>query len=286
MTIRIITDSTADIPAKTVESLGIEVLSLYVTFNDKSFKATDFNNEEFYEKMEEDGIPVSSQPSVGDMMEAMEKIVKTGDKLVGVFLSSALSGTYQNALLSRDLILKDYPDANITVIDSGSTAMELGFAVIKGAYLAKSGFDYTTIVSEIEATINNTRFLFIPDNLDYLHKGGRIGGAGKLLGNMLKITPILTIVNKEIEIFQTVRTKNKAKKIMLKKLLDDHEKYNIEEVVIHHINAYDEAIGIQKKLNENLVAKSIIQDIGPVIGLHVGPGSIGFAYRTEKEIID
>ena len=228
MAIRIITDSTSDIPNNILESLNIEVVSLYVTFGEESFKSQHFKNEEFYIKMEKEGIPVSSQPSVGDMMEAMEKIVKVGDDVICVLISSGLSGTYQNAMLSKDLIKKDYPNANIAVIDSGSVSMELGFAAIKGANLAKAGSDFDTVVKEIEETIKYTRFIFLPDNLDYLHKGGRIGGAGKLFGNMLKITPILTIIDNKIEIFQTVRTKSRAKKVMVDKLMEDHEKYGVE----------------------------------------------------------
>lgn len=286
MAIRIITDSTSDIPNNILESLNIEVVSLYVTFGEESFKSQHFKNEEFYIKMEKEGIPVSSQPSVGDMMEAMEKIVKVGDDVICVLISSGLSGTYQNAMLSKDLIKKDYPNANIAVIDSGSVSMELGFAAIKGANLAKAGSDFDTVVKEIEETIKYTRFIFLPDNLDYLHKGGRIGGAGKLFGNMLKITPILTIIDNKIEIFQTVRTKSRAKKVMVDKLMEDHEKYGVEEVVIHHINSYQEAREIKDNLDDILMAKISIQDIGPVIGLHVGPGSVGLAYRTNKVIAD
>ena len=286
MAIRIITDSTSDIPNNILESLNIEVVSLYVTFGEESFKSQHFKNEEFYIKMEKEGIPVSSQPSVGDMMEAMEKIVKVGDDVICVFISSGLSGTYQNALLSKDLLKKDYPNANIAVIDSGSVSMELGFAAIKGANLAKAGSDFDTVVKEIEETIKYTRFIFLPDNLDYLHKGGRIGGAGKLFGNMLKITPILTIIDNKIEIFQTVRTKSRAKKVMVDKLMEDHEKYGVEEVVIHHINSYQEAREIKDNLDDILMAKISIQDMGPVIGLHVGPGSVGLAYRTNKMIAD
>ena len=286
MAIRIITDSTSDIPNNILESLNIEVVSLYVTFGEESFKSQHFKNEEFYIKMEKEGIPVSSQPSVGDMMEAMEKIVKVGDDVICVLISSGLSGTYQNAMLSKDLIKKDYPNANIAVIDSGSVSMELGFAAIKGANLAKAGSDFDTVVKEIEETIKYTRFIFLPDNLDYLHKGGRIGGAGKLFGNMLKITPILTIIDNKIEIFQTVRTKSRAKKVMVDKLMEDHEKYGVEEVVIHHINSYQEAREIKDNLDDILMAKISIQDIGPVIGLHVGPGSVGLAYRTNKMIAD
>lgn len=284
MAIRIITDSTSDLPAEIVKSLEINIVSLYVSFGEESFKGVDINNDDFYKKMEVEGIPVSSQPSVGDMVEIMEKTVKTGDELICVFLSSDLSGTFQNAQLAKTMILENYSDARIALIDSQSTSMAMGFAVIAGARMAKAGQDFEAIIKEIELTIQKSRFIFIPHNLDYLHKGGRIGGAGKLFGNILKITPILTIKDKKIEILQTVRTKTRAKENMIKELMKDHAHYGVEEVVIHHINVYEEALQLYKKLKDKLDCEISIQDIGPVIGLHVGPGSIGLAYRTKKII--
>ena len=102
---------------------------------------------------------------------------------------------------------------------------------------------------------------------------------------MFKITPILTVKDKEVEVLQTVRTKKRAQEMMIKKIVEDHENYNVEEIIVHHINAYEEALLFQKDLKEAINLDSRIMDIGPIIGLHVGPGSLGLAYRTEKEII-
>lgn len=286
MAVKVITDSTADINKQVIKDLDIGVLSLYVTFNEDSIKDMDISNEEFYKRMDAEGIPISSQPPVGDMMKAMEEVVKNGDDLVCIFLSSKLSGTYQSAELVKNLVLDDYPDANIEIIDSGSTSMELGYSVIEGAKLAKANESFDEVVKKVNETILRTRFIFIPDNLDYLHKGGRIGGAGALFGNMLKITPILTVKDKKTEILQKVRTKKRAKDTLIKKILDDNEKYKVKEVVVHHINAYDEAVELQSDLTKVLDIPTSIGTIGPVVGLHVGPGSLGFAYLMEKAIED
>lgn len=283
--VKIITDSTSDLDLETINSLGIEVLSLFVTFGDQSVKDADVSNELFYEKMAEHGTPSSSQPAVGEILTAMKNVVKAGDDLVCVFLSSNFSGTYQSVILTKNILLDDYPDAKIAVIDSQSTSMQLGLAVLEGARLAKENGDFESVVKKIKETIVRSRFIFSPANLDYLHKGGRIGGAGTLFGNMFKITPILTVKDKEVEVLQTVRTKKRAQAMLIKKIVEDHENYNVEEIIVHHINAYEEALLFQKDLKEAINLDSRIMDIGPIIGLHVGPGSLGLAYRTEKEII-
>lgn len=286
MAVKIITDSTADIDLKILKDLNIEVLSLYVNFGEESIKDVDITNEEFYKKMSSEGTPVSSQPAVGDMMLAMKKVVEAGDDLVCIFLSSGLSGTYQSAELTKNIVLEEFPDANIEVIDSGSTSMEQGFAVIEAAKMAQAGKTFEEVVKQAYDTIKRTRFIFIPDTLDYLHEGGRIGGASALFGNILKITPVLTVKNKKADILQTVRTKKRAKLTLINKLLEDHEKYGVTEVVVHHINAYEEAQQLQTDLLSKIDVSSKIGKIGPIVGLHVGPGAVGFAYRMEKPIED
>lgn len=284
MAVKIITDSTADIDLKILKDLNIEVLSLYVNFGEESIKDVDITNEEFYKKMSSEGTPVSSQPAVGDMMLAMKKVVEVGDDLVCIFLSSGLSGTYQSAELTKNIVLEEFPDANIEVIDSGSTSMEQGFAVIEAAKMAQAGKTFEEVVKHAYDTIKRTRFIFIPDTLNYLHEGGRIGGASALFGNILKITPVLTVKNKKADILQTVRTKKRAKLTLINKLLEDHEKYGVTEVVVHHINAYEEAQQLQADLLSKIDVSSKIGKIGPIVGLHVGPGAVGFAYRMEKPI--
>ncbi len=286
MAVKVITDSTSYINSNIQKELDIKVLSLYVNFNDDSIKEIEISNEDFYKKMEAEGIPISSQPAVGEILVAMEEVLKAGDDLVCVFLSSKMSGTFQSAFLTKQYLLENYPEANIEIIDSKTNSMQLGFTAITAARLAKANKSFDEIVKEVNKVVESSRFIFIPENLDYLHKGGRIGGAGTLFGNMLKITPILTVKDGEANIFQTVRTKKRAKATLIKKLMEDHKKYKVLEVAVHHINAYDEAVQLQKDLEQELDVKSYISSIGPVIGVHVGPGAIGLAYHTEKKIED
>ncbi len=286
MAVKIVTDSTSYLNDDILNDLNINLLSLYVTFNEDSIKELEISNEDFYKKMEVEGIPISSQPSTGEMLELMESIVKEGDDLVCVFISSLMSGTYQSALMCKDMVLEKYPQAKIEIIDSTTNSMQLGYSAIVGGRLAKENHSFEDVVSAIKHTNKASRFIFVPDNLTYLKKGGRIGGAAALLGNAFSLTPILTVKNGNADTLQTVRTKKRAKRTMIEKLLEDHKKYNVKEVTVHHINVMDEAKSFLEEVKAEIDVPVTIASIGPVIGVHVGPGAIGLAYYTEKEIED
>ena len=278
MSVKIMTDSTSYIDESLREELDIKVLPLYVSFPDTSMKETEIKNEIFYKMMEQKGIPVSSQPSIGELYQEMINIVAKGDNLLCIFLSSEMSGTYTSACKVKEKILEEYPDAKIHIVDSRSNSMQLGFAAIVAARAAKIGKTLDEVKEIAEENIKRSRFLFIPDNLTYLKKGGRIGGASALIGSMLKIIPVLTVKNGKTAILKTVRTKTKAIKAMVDKMLQDHLEYGIKEIIIHHINCYDQAKDLANDIGERLKMDIAIVDIGPVIGMHVGPGAIGIVY--------
>ncbi len=128
------------------------------------------------------------------MYNILEKHVRDNNEVVGVFLSSDMSGTYSNACLAKNMILENYPNALIEIIDSRSNCMQLGYAVLTAANAAEQGKSIDEVVSIVKDNIKRSRFLFIPDTLEYLKKGGRIGGASALLGTIFQIKPILTVV--------------------------------------------------------------------------------------------
>jgi len=284
MSVKILTDSTSYISEEICKQLDIKKVSLTVSWDDISFKEADIKNEDFYRMMEEKGIPKSSQPSIGEILEEMKKVVSNGDSLVGIFLSSEMSGTYSSALMVKGMILEEYKDAQIEIIDSRSNCMQLGFAAIVGARAAKEGKTLNEVVEIVKQNLRRSRFLFVPNNLEYLKKGGRIGGAKALIGNLLKIIPILTVENGKTAVLTKVRTKKNAIAAMVEKLIKDSYIYGLKEIVVHHINCYTEALDLSKLIEEKLGVKPNIVDIGPVIGLHVGPGAIGFVYYTEKDM--
>lgn len=284
MGVKIVTDSTSYISSDLVKEYDISVVSLNVLLQGKSFREVDLDNRDFYKIMDESGeIPTSSQPSVEELLNTFKRIVENGDDVVGVFLSSDMSGTYSSAHLVKEMVLEEYSNANIEIIDSRTNCMQMGFQVLQGARAAKEGKSIDKVVEEINKVVRTSRFLFVPDTLKYLKKGGRIGGASALFGTILQIRPILTVKDGITSVFDKVRTKKKAVNSIVNQVLMDIDEKGLGEVIVHHINCEEEGRELAKTLEEALNIPVQIQSIGPIIGLHVGPGSIGVAYYTKTE---
>ncbi|QZY55901.1 DegV family protein [Crassaminicella profunda] len=285
MMTKIITDSTAYIPERLKKEYDIEVISLSVAFEDQVFKENNISNDTFYKKLDASHtIPTSSQPSIDEFYKIFEEKVKADHPVVGVFISSEMSGTYTTANLVKKMILENYPNAKIEIIDSRSNCMQLGYAAIAGAKLAKDGKSIGEVVEAVKENIKRSRFIFIPDTLKYLKKGGRIGSAKALLGSMLQIKPILTVMDGKTHMLRKVRTKKKALKEMIDLFLEDIRDHGLGEVMVHHIHCEEEAIKFANSLSEKVGESIGIASIGPVIGTHVGPGSLGIVYYTQKEL--
>lgn len=283
MSIKIITDSTSYIPRELREEYDISVISLGVTFETETFKEEEIDNKTFYEKMEKsETIPTSSQPSPQEFYNIFEKAVLENHSVVGIFISSEMSGTYSTALAVKDQILKKYPQAVIEILDSRSNCMELGFAVLAAARAAKRGGSMDEILREARSVMKKSRFLFVPDTLRYLQKGGRIGGAAALLGSLLKICPILTVTDGKTTVLRKLRKKDRTVKEITRIFLEDIQQKGLGEAIIHHINCKPEATRLSKDIEDKLGISLPIGSIGPVIGLHVGPGSIGIVYYTKE----
>lgn len=284
MAVRVLTDSTSYIDKEILKELEITKVSLSVVFGDESIKETDIENVEFYKMMKERGIPTSSQPAVGELYEEMKAVVENGDELLGVFISSDMSGTYSTANMVKEMVLEEYPNAKIELVDSGSNCMQLGYAAIVAARAAKEGLALEEVKNRVLENIKRSRFIFLPETLEYLKKGGRIGGASALIGSILKIIPILTVEGGKTTLLAKVRTKKNAINTMIEKLDKDVQEHGLKEIVVHHINCYDEAKELANRIKEKLNIEASICDIGPVIGVHVGPGAIGIAYYTESPL--
>lgn len=282
--IKIFTDSTSYIPRDLQEQFNIKILSLSVSLDDKEYIEVETSNEEFFAHVDASNeFPKSSQPSVDDVYAAFKTEIDAGNAIVGVFISSKMSGTFQTACMVRDDLLENHPDASITLIDSKSNCMQLGLAALAAAEASADGKKLDEVIDAVEKTIKRTRFIFIPKNLKYLEKGGRIGKAQALLGNALKLIPVLTVTDGVTDTMAKVRTFSKATNKLIALLKEDIEKLGINKLVIAHINALDQAKALLEKVSEITNIEVVISHIGPVIGAHVGPGAIGFIYMTQEE---
>ena len=284
MAVQVLTDSTSYINKEIKEELNIRMVSLSLSFGSDSIREVDIDNDLFYKKMDSYGIPTSSQPSIGELYNEMLAVIEKGDSLCCIFLSSEMSGTFSTGQLVKEMVLEKHKNARIEIIDSRSNSMQLGLAVIMAARKAKANKTLEEVKEAALENIQRSRFLFIPENLKYLKKGGRIGGASALIGDLFGIIPILTVENGITTVVTKVRMKKKAVLSMINIMLDNISKYGLGEVIIHHINCLDEAKELAQLIKEKLKVNIDIIAIGPVIGLHVGPGTIGIVYYTQKAL--
>lgn len=285
MPVRVVTDSTSYIPTQTAEELGITVVSLGVVFGDEAFRELDVEDRWFYEKMAASPkIPTSSQPSPAEMRAAFEAGVLAGDPVVGVFISSDMSGTLASAELVAEELRREHPGADIRIVDSRSNSMQLGFAVIAAAKAAAAGQDAEDCVRAAEETVLRTRYLFTPLTLDYLRKGGRIGGASALLGTLLQIRPILTVEEGRTQVFDKVRTRRRAFERIVEAFAADVAAAGLTDVAVHHIDDAAEGEMLAGMAEAVAGCEVPIITIGPVIGLHVGPGTAALVYRTRDPL--
>lgn len=281
MAVRVITDSTSYIPAEQAQALGIGVVQLSVTLGGVSRTEADVDPESFYRQMKETReFPTSSQPAVADMVAAFEGAAESGDAAVAVLISSKMSGTFDTALMARDQVIGRHADAVIDVVDSRSNSMEEGFAVLAAARAAADGGTPDEVVAAAKRTIARTRWLFAPLTLEYLRMGGRIGGATALVGSLLRISPILTVADGQTASVKTVRSHAKALETIADMTAADIAEKGFVDAVVHHILAPDEGEALAVMIGDRTGHRPRVQLLGPAVGIHVGPGSLGVVYET------
>lgn len=284
--IRIVTDSTSSIPLSLRDSHDVRVLSLFVNRDGVEYEESSMDLDSFYADIYDmiDSIPTSSQPALFEFESAFEQAAEANDDVIGLFLSSRMSGTFESAVRAARETSSRHPSFRCAVVDSTTNCMELGWSVLAVAEAAAEGADFAACVEMARERIRCTRFIFSPESLRFLEKGGRIGKAAALLGNALRISPILTVKDGEASTFAKVRTQKKARAKMLEILERDAEAYGLKNVAVHYIGSREPA--------ERWASESIIPFVGhevailpasPVIGVHVGP-AVGIAYECERPI--
>jgi DegV family protein with EDD domain len=272
--IALVTDSTAYLPADVVAEQGITVVPLYVNFGDESYRDNvDILPDDFYARLPTAKVmPSTSQPSRGDFATVYQRLADQGaTAIISIHISSLLSGTVSSALMARD----DVPDVPIYVVDSLSTSMGLGFMVLEAARQAAAGRPAEEIVRSLEAMRDDVRILFLVDTLEFLHRGGRIGGAAAFLGSMLSLKPLLTLRDGRIEALERVRTKRRAVRRMLDLVADEMGGRTVRAAVLHAAVA-QEGQALCEDLPQHLDCCEVyLTELSPVIGTHTGPGALG-----------
>lgn len=281
--VRIVTDSTADIPASDRERLGISMIPLKVLFGEETYSdAVTITADEFYEKLIASPVlPRTSQPSPMEFVEVYERLLDEDPEspIISIHLSAALSGTYQSAFIAESMIERD---ADITVIDSKSASFGIGTRVVKAAEMAAAGESKEAIIAEIERIKQDMGIYFLVDTLEYLQKGGRIGKASAMVGSLLNIKPILSLdPDGIVQAVDKVRGSKKAMQRICELLKASHGDDPVEITI-----AWSHVDGQAKELSELIQNQFNVQKvnyvpIGSVIGTYTGPGtSAVFMHRV------
>jgi DegV family protein with EDD domain len=226
-------------------------------------------------------MPTTSQPSVGQFMEFFQQVAETADSIVGIFISEPLSGTMDSARSAA----KEMSEIPIELVDSRSAAMGLALIVTDAARMSAEGIEYKVIAERARKLVPQVRLLFVVDTLEFLHRGGRIGGAQRLVGSVLSIKPILHLVDGRIESLASVRTKRKAVSHLMEIVGDDAG----WEPQVHYGVLDAMAPETADKMYEDIMGHGEPEEllrggISPVIGTHIGPGAVGIAFYDAGKI--
>lgn len=272
--VRVITDSTADLPLELVARWGIEVVPLYIQFGEQSYRdGIDLANEDFYERLVAGELATTSQGAIGSIKRIYEQAVAGGGEAISIHLSCGLSGTCSAAMLAADQV-----DGRVIVVDSGLLSMAIGWLVLAAAEAAREGRSLDEIVALVEEMKQRTHVVALIENLEYLRHGGRIGPAQAVLGSLLDIRPIVGLEQGILALYKKVR----SRRLGLRNLAEmTAEAGPLERVAVVHANRPDDALQVADELAPLFPRdKMLVQPAGQVVATHVGPGAVGVCYVT------
>lgn len=279
--VAVVMDSTANLSPELLAKNDLETIPLNLIWGGESYRdGIDITTDEFYERLANSSeMPTTSQPSVGDFHELYTRVAETADSIVCVTLSSDLSGTYASAVGAAEL-MEDFP---IEVIDSRSVSVGHGFIAIAAAQAAKAGDDFQVVAQAARDLVPKMDVFFVVDTLEYLHRGGRIGGASFMIGSALSIKPVLQVNDGLIDSMARVRTKKKALNYLADLAVERYQGHNNIHLAVVDAVAPDEARLLGEELQKRLDPVELVYaELSPVVGTHGGPGTVGFGGYYES----
>jgi fatty acid kinase fatty acid binding subunit len=283
----VVCDTTAYLPDALIAERGIQRISLYVSIGDRQeaeAEITDFAD--FYERLRaSEGGATTSQPSIGDFVSVYGPLLESGREIVSIHISAGISGTFEAAVQARDRLTEEGRGGErIHVFDSRSAAGGMGLCVLAASAAAAAGGDGEAVVARTAQAREELKMWFAIDTLEYLRRGGRIGGARAWIGSALKIKPILTL-EEEITPIERVRTRNRS----IERLRDyarQHHEDGYDGWVVQHIQDFDTAGKLIDDAREIFGCEpAFVSEIGAVLGAHVGPGLLGIG-SVSKSVLE
>jgi DegV family protein with EDD domain len=279
MTVKIVTDSSADLPAELAKELDVTVVPLYVRFGEQVYRdRVEIFEDEFYRRLQQDPVhPSTTQPTPQDFVEVYQKLAKDADGIVSIHISGKLSGTWNAAVQGREVAGVKCP---VEIIDSKILSMGLGLIVISAAKLAREGKSLEEITADVKQSINKMYLLGLFDTLKYVVLGGRIGKARALLGSVLNVKPLLTLQDGETVPAGQARTRSKG----IDRLVDfARNASEIEDLAVIYSTTPDEANALVDRMATLVDREKIyLATIGPTLGVHMGPGALIVAFRGKR----
>ena len=277
--VAIVTDSTAYIPPDLIEQYHLSVAPLVLIWGDETYEdGVDIQPDEFYTRLENAKVmPSTSQATPKTFQKIYADLLEQEYEILAILISSALSGTVVSAVQ----VQAEMPDAPIEIVDSYNTAMAMGFQVLQAARAAEEGANLAECKEVAERACEHTGVIFAVNTLEFLHRGGRIGGASRYLGTALNIKPILEVREGRIEALEKVRTRKKSLVRLLDLIgerIDGREPVRLATL---HANSPQDAQELLDMAKDTYnPVETVFSEVSPVIGTHVGPGTVGLAYSA------
>lgn len=291
MSFVISTESNSEIPWQWEDEFDIKVLRMPYSIGDVEYfydlgRETDIKG--FYDKMRGGACVTTAQRNPAEIMEFWTPYLKAGMDILHIAFSSALSGTFNCEQMARQELLEAYPDRKIILVDSLAISAPLAQLVRRAADMKAAGNSMEEIAAWVEENKQTSSALFTVDSLEYLRRGGRVSGAAAFFGTVLEIKPVLYIApDGKLVPMEKVKGRKKAVKYMLEKCAATIEKPEEQVVTICEADCMEDAVALEKQVRELIAPKDVvINPIGPVIGSHCGPGTLGLVYyaRSRAEL--
>ncbi|RLC84800.1 MAG: DegV family protein [Chloroflexi bacterium] len=279
----LVTDSTAYLPPERVRQYGVYVVPLYLHFGEKTYRdGVDLDADTFYRLLKSaPRLPTTSQPSTGDFLQLYRHLSLEADAIISIHISSGISGTVASALAARQVLLGEMQSPpQIYVVDSRITSCGLALLVSAASRAIAGGKPAVEVVREVEDLASRLFTVFVVDTLEYLHKGGRIGGAAALVGSVLQVKPLLYFRDGRIDVLEKARTAKRAKRRMLEIVAERADGRPIHAAIVH-AQAPEEAERIRRYLADHFDCRELFSvEFSPAIATHVGPGTVGVAFYS------
>ncbi len=278
--VAIVVDSTAYIPPDLVEKYDLTVIPQILIWGEKTYRDdVDIKPVDFYTQLQQrSDFPKTSQATVQDFKDVFESLKDKAEAILAIVVSSELSGTLNSATQAKAAL----PDMNIEIVDSYTTAMALGFIVLAAARAAESGKSLEEVAQVARSAREKVGLIFAVNTLEFLHRGGRIGGARRFLGTALNIKPILHVNEGKVEALDQVRTRKKSLNFVLDevaKQVDGHE--NVRIATLHAASPDDAQFLLDAAKERFNPIEAFIAEISPVVGAHAGPGTVGLIWCVD-----